>query len=260
LDGALHATIRIENELEAVTAAQRPDGTIVVKAQTDGGVDRLRFLLGTDDDHSEFLRRFARDPLLAETIRRRRGLRPMRTGTVAQALLRAVAGQLIQARRAREIERAVIRAATPKLGSLHAPPTAADLGRFSPPQLARLGLHGRRAATLVRLCRALELERLKGQPTAVVERRLLRERGLGPWSVGVICLEGLGRFEVGLARDLGLTKLASALWGRWVEPEETDELLAPYGDWAGLASVYLLTAFAAGFVPLPDGSRKRLAA
>ena len=75
---------------------------------------------------------------------------------------------------------------------------------------------------------------------AAVAARLNRERGLGPWSVGVICLEGLGRYEFGLARDLGLVKLASALWGRWVEAEETDELLAPYGSWAGLASVYLL--------------------
>ncbi|HVV59829.1 MAG TPA: hypothetical protein VHC45_15820, partial [Gaiellaceae bacterium] len=74
----------------------------------------------------------------------------------------------------------------------------------------------------------------------------------GPWSVGVVCLEGLGRYERGLARDLGLVKLLSALKGRWVEAEETDELLAPYGEWAGLASVYLLAGYAAGLVPLPD--------
>jgi 3-methyladenine DNA glycosylase/8-oxoguanine DNA glycosylase len=80
---------------------------------------------------------------------------------------------------------------------------------------------------------------------------LLRERGLGPWSVGLICLEGVGRYEYGLYRDLGLAKLASALWGRWVEPEESDALLAPYGEWSGLASVYLLTGFARGLVPLP---------
>ena len=58
--------------------------------------------------------------------------------------------------------------------------------------------------------------------------------------MGVVCIEGLGRYEHGLARDLGLAKLASALWGRWVEAEEADVLLEPYGEWAGLASVYLL--------------------
>ena len=154
-----------------------------------------------------------------------RGLRPMRTGTVAQALLRAVAGQLILAKRARQIERSIIRAASPELGGMHAAPTCAELGAFSPAQLARHGLGARRAAALIRLCRSRELESLKSLPVAAVAARLNRERGLGPWSVGVICLEGLGRYEFGLARDLGLVKLASALWGRWVEAEETDELL-----------------------------------
>lgn len=249
VDGTYRATVRVGGTLERVHAVQRPDGRIVVAAESEAGIGHVRFALGLDDDHSEFLHRFARDPLLAETIRRLRGLRPMRTGTVAQSLLRAVAGQLIQASRARAIERSVVRAASPALGGLHAPPTAAELARFSPAELARLGLGARRAGALVRLCRALDLESLKGHPTAAVVARLTRERGLGPWSLGVVCLEGLGRYEHGLQRDLGLAKLASALWGRFAEPEETDELLAPYGEWSGLASVYLLAGFARGFVP-----------
>jgi 3-methyladenine DNA glycosylase/8-oxoguanine DNA glycosylase len=251
VDGTYRATIRSGDRLERVHAVQRPDGTIVVAAESEAGVEHVRFALGLDDDHSEFLRRFADDPLLGETLRRIRGLRPVRTGTVAQALLRAVAGQLIQSSRAREIERTVVRAATPALGGLHAPPTAADLGRFSPAALGRLGLGARRAGALVRLCRALDLEALKRQPTSADVARLARERGLGPWSAGVICVHGLGRYDYGLYRDLGLTKLASALRGRWVEAHEADELLAPYGEWAGLASVYLLTGFHRGFVPLP---------
>jgi 3-methyladenine DNA glycosylase/8-oxoguanine DNA glycosylase len=251
-DGVYRETIRVDGGLERVEAVQRPDGAVVVAAQSTAGVERIRFALGIDDDHSGFLHAFADDKLLREPIRQLRGLRPMRTGTVAQALLRAVAGQLIKASHARQIERTVIRAASPKLGDLHAAPTCAELGRFSPAELARLGLGARRAGALIRLCRTLDLERLKTHPTRAVAARLGRERGLGPWSVGIVCIEGLGRYECGLRRDLGLVKLASAVWGRWVEAEETDALLAPYGDWAGLASVYLLAGFARGLVPLSD--------
>jgi DNA-3-methyladenine glycosylase II len=251
VDGTYRATVRAGDRLERVHALQRPDGRIVVAAQSEAGVEHVRFALGLDDDHSEFLRRFAADALLGETVRRLRGLRPVRTGTVAQALLRAVAGQLIQASRAREIERTIVRAATPALGGLHAPPTTAELGRFAPAELGRLGLGARRAGALVRLCRALDLEGLKRHPTRAVVARLQRERGLGPWSLGIVCLEGLGRYEHGLYRDLGLARLASALWGRRVEAAETDELLAPYAEWSGLASVYLLAGHRRGFVPLP---------
>jgi hypothetical protein len=49
-------------------------------------------------------------------------------------------------------------------------------------------------------------------------------------------------------------KLLSDLRGRRVDAHETVELLEPYGEWAGLASVYLATAYARGLVPLPRPS------
>ena len=254
-EGIYTSTIAVDDRLERVRAWQRGDGVVCVRADSEAGVEHVRFILGLEDDHSEFLSRFAADPMLGETIRQLRGLRPIRTATVAHALLRAVAGQLITARRARATERAIVRRATPSLESLHAAPTALDLGRFSPAELRDLGLGARRGAALVRLCRSLDLEALKDLPTDAVAQRLERERGLGPWSVGVICLEGLGRYERGLARDLGLVKLAAALWGRRVEAEETDVLLAPYEEWAGLASVYLLAGYHSGLVQLDDAHR-----
>jgi 3-methyladenine DNA glycosylase/8-oxoguanine DNA glycosylase len=58
----------------------------------------------------------------------------------------------------------------------------------------------------------------------------------------MVCLYGLGRFERGLVGDLGLIKLCAALRGRPAEADDTRELLEPYEDWAGLASVYLLAS------------------
>ena len=255
-NGVLRAAFEVDGRLEVADARQRPDGTVVLRAPSEGSLDQLRFVLALEDDHSEFLTRFERDRLLAATIRRVRGLRPVRCATVTQALLRALCGQLITSHRARAIERTIVRAATPSMDGLHAAPTPPSLARFAPAELRALGLGAPRASALVRLCRSLDLERLRNVPTDAAAARLVRESRIGPWSVGVICLQGLGRYERGLVGDLGLVKLCSALRGRWVEAWETAELLEPYGDWAGLASVYLLAGFKQGLVPV----RQRLAA
>lgn len=248
--GMLTALLDVEGRIERAAASQRRDGTLVLKGESEAALERLRFVLACDDDHSEFLRRFADDELLKRPVRHLRGLRKLRTATVTQALLRAVCGQLIPAREARDIERRLIRAATDRIDSLHAPPLPAHLARFAPAQLQRFDLPARKATTIVRLCRTLDVERLRQLPTEAVATRLERERGLGPWSVGVICLEGLGRPERGLVGDLGLLKLCAAIRGRWVDADDTAELLAPYGEWAGLACVYLMAGAARGLVPV----------
>lgn len=250
-DRVFTATLEIDGRLERAFAQQYPDGRIRIVAASPGGLEQLRFCLALDDDHSEFLRRFRNDPLLGRSTSHLAGLRPVRLATVAHALLRALCGQLIEAREARRIERRIIRATTVELDRFHAPPSGHVLGAESPAELRRLGLHARRGATLVRLCRTLDLERLRDLPSDALAARLLRERGLGPWSLGVISLEGLGRWDRGLVGDLGLVKLLSVLRGRRAEAGETEELLAPYGEWAGLASVYLLSGWARGLVPVP---------
>jgi 3-methyladenine DNA glycosylase/8-oxoguanine DNA glycosylase len=233
-------------------AWQSRDGTVTLRSESAAAAEKLRWALAVDDDHSEFLHRFAADPLIGRATKHFRGLRPVRTATVAQALLRAVCGQLVDWKTGRTHERRVIRAIAPQdENGLSEPPTTAALAAFAPFELRRLGLHERRGAALVRLCRSLELERLHDLPTDAVVRRIERERGLGPWSASVVSIEGLGRREHGMVGDLGLIKLLRALRGRPVEAWETAELLEPYGDWAGLASIYLLAGFSRGLIPLP---------
>jgi len=233
-------------------AWQNRDGTVTIRSESADVAHKLRWALALDDDHSEFLRLVERDPLLGRAAKHLRGLRPVRTATVAQALLRAVSGQLVDWKTGRTVERRVIRALSPADDDgLSEPPCTSALAAVAPFELRRLGLHERRGAAVVRLCRSLELERLHDLPTDGVVRRIERERGLGPWSAGVVCLEGLGRTEHGLVGDLGLVKFLRALRGRPVETWETAELLEPYGEWAGLASVYLLAGFGRGLIPLP---------
>jgi len=251
-NGRLRAVYEIDGRLEIAEVGQGADGALLIRGPSEEVVERVRFVLGIEDDHSDFLARFSRDPFLGPTVRRLKGLRPLRCATVTQALLRALCGQLITARRAREIERRIVRAATPSLDGLHAAPTAATFARFSPAELRALGLGGPRASALVRLCRTLDLERLRGVSTEAAAARLVRESRIGPWSVGVVCLEGLGRYERGLVGDLGLVKLLARLRGRRVEGWETAELLEPYGEWAGLASVYMLAGLKQGTLGVPE--------
>jgi 3-methyladenine DNA glycosylase/8-oxoguanine DNA glycosylase len=253
-DGVLTTTLRLGQRVEIGSAEQTVDGNVVLRAQSEEGFERLRFLIALDADHSEFLRRFARDPLIGEATLRFQGMRQLRLPTVAQALLRAFCGQLIESSRARRLECAIVRAVEPSVPrtNLHAPPTCGSFARLSPARLRQLGLHARRAAALVRICRSVDLERLRDLPTEKAAAFIERERGLGPWSAGVVCLEGLGRYERGLVGDLTLIKLMSRLRGRWVEGHETAELLAPYGEWAGLAGLYLLTAFKHGLIRVPE--------
>ena len=250
-DGVLTSLVPAGSGAELTHARQRPDGVVEIAAPSDEAVARVRFVLGIDDDHTEFLRRFRGDPLLGRAIVHLRGLRVLRLPTVAAALLRALCGQLIESKRARSLERSIVRATSTRYGDFWVPPTSASLASVAPARLRALGLHARRGATLVRICSSLELERLRAVAPERAASRLLRERGLGAWSVGVISLEGLGSYRFGLNGDLGLLKLFAAVHGRWAAPGEDATLLAPYGEWEGLASVYLLLGFERGLLPLP---------
>jgi 3-methyladenine DNA glycosylase/8-oxoguanine DNA glycosylase len=232
------------------SALQLPDGRIVVRASCEQAVAEARFMLALEDDTSEFHRLHARDPLIGPAVQRLRGMRTRRRATVTHAVIRAVSGQLIQASRALEIERTIIRLCGED------PPTRPALARLSPAAITASGLAASRSATLTRLARNLDLEGLRRRADAL--ERLGRERGVGPWTVGVVALQGLGRYDVGLVDDLALVKLLASLRRRWPEPGETAELLAPYGEWQGLASVFLLQGFKRGLVRGASMDRARL--
>jgi 3-methyladenine DNA glycosylase/8-oxoguanine DNA glycosylase len=227
----------------SATARQLPDGRVAVRAPDEAGLATARFMLGVDDDTGGFHRRFARDPLIGPSSRAFVGYRPRRVATVAHAVVRAMCGQLVEARRAWALERAIARACG------DAVVTQAALARLSPVELRRLGLAQHRATALHRLATTIDFEALHAHPTATVAARVGRERHVGPWSVGVVAIEGLGRYDHGLVGDLSLVKLHSSLVGRWVEGHETADLLAPYGEWQGLAGEILLLGWSRGLVP-----------
>src|SRR5947199_6010753 len=95
-DGVLEALVPAGDGVERGAPRQFPDGSLRLVADSEESLAALRFTLGIDADHSEFLRRFRDDAMLGPATRMLAGLRPLRVATVAQALLRALCGQLIE--------------------------------------------------------------------------------------------------------------------------------------------------------------------
>ena len=234
-------------------ARQRTDGRVIVRAPDEEALATARFMLALYDDTTGFHRRFAHDPLIGPSARALVGYRPRRVATVAHAVVHALCGQLIEARHARMLERAIARACEDDVVTQDA------LRRLSPVELRRLGLAQHRATALHRLAATIDFESLRRHPTVTVAARLGRERAVGPWSVGVIALEGLGRYDHGIVGDLSLVKLHSSLTGRWVDGHETAALLAPYDEWQGLAGEILLLGWSRGLVPGASADLARIA-
>ena len=232
-DGVLTVALEADSSAALARVHQRPDGALAVSIegeQPEAALAKLRFVLAVDDDHEPFLRRFVDDPLIGRAVRRLRGLRPLRTATVTHALLKAVCGQLIQARAARDLEARLLRRSATPCGGLLLPPTRTTFGGSSPSHLAREGLVAARP-TPHPLSREWDVERLHGVETAHRVARIERERGSA--MVGGRRLPpGARPYEHGLVGDLGLIKLCAALLagGR---RRDTRKLLEPYGNGRG---------------------------
>ena len=153
------------------------------------------------------------------------------------ALLKAVCGQLIQRPGGRLLE-AKLSASLQEHEGCGCPTDSRHVRELRAGRSAAdwIGQPGQATSARPALPRARPGAPARG-PDRSARARIERERGLGPWSAGVICLYGLGRFEHGLVGDLGLIKLCAALKGRRADEDDTRELLEPYGEWAGLASL-----------------------
>jgi hypothetical protein len=91
--------------------------------------------------------------------------------------------------------------------------------------------------------------------------RLLAIPEIGPWTVEMVALHGLGRLDVVPAGDLGYLKLVGRLvTGRpkaIADEAEVRGFFAPYAPWAGLAATYLIRART---VPAPPQAGTRWSA
>jgi len=222
------------------------------------GIQRMRFALGVDEDLRGFLRRFASDPLIGRSLRRRPWLRVWRRPEPFEALVWAICEQLIEYERAVAIERRVVGALGRRGsdwdgvdGGLRDLPTAAVVAGTAPALLQSFDLAGGRSLALVRAARAVARGHvdLYSPDHELAWRRLRAIPGIGAWTVEMLALHGQGRHDQLPAGDLTLLKLVGRLLSGGdpharAEEQQVRDLFAPYGEWAGLAATHLLAGTA----------------
>jgi 3-methyladenine DNA glycosylase/8-oxoguanine DNA glycosylase len=270
--GVLARLLHVEDSPVIVRAAATGGGhgvLIGARGATPGicavAIERMRFALGVDDDLAPFHARFRADELIGTLVRRLPRLRPLRRPEPFEALAWAICEQLIEYACAAGIERRLVRALGRSLVRGAAPPlrdvpSAQTLADVAPARLESFDLSAGRALALRRVAREVARGRidLSGDDHELAWRRLRAIPGIGSWTVECLALHGQGRFDQVPAGDLSLRKLVGRLRSgdpqARAEEHEVRELFAPYGEWAGLASVY---AMRLGLSSLPPPSPRR---
>jgi len=263
-DGVLERLLHDDEQPVVVRVAQTAPDRVLLGARAASrraatyGLARMRFALGVDEDLRPFLARFARDPLIGRSLRRRPWLRASRRPEPFEALAWAICEQLIEYEQAAAIQRRLLLAMGRRgsdwdgaVNGLRDLPTVAVLAGTAPALLQSFDLAGSRALALVRAAREVTRGRidLHSADHERAWRKLRAIPGIGAWTVEMLALRGQGRHDQLPAGDLALAKLVGrALSGgdprARAGEQQVRDYFAPYEGWAGLAAVHMLAAWA----------------
>jgi len=186
-------------------------------------VSRLRRLFDLDADVPAIDAHLAKDPLLAERVRARPGLRVPGAWDGFELAVRAVLGQQISVGAATTFAgRLAARLGRPIEGPLGG---ASDVVRLVFPtptavgaaDLTRIGLTRARAATLQQLGRAMAEDPDLLRPFETLEdtvAKLERLPGIGPWTAQYVAMRALREPDAFPASDLGLLRTMETRAGR----------------------------------------------
>jgi 3-methyladenine DNA glycosylase/8-oxoguanine DNA glycosylase len=274
-DGYVH--LRAESldpslvEYVVVPEGMDPEPPPAGEPELEVALERMRFVFALQDDMGEFFAAFKQDPLLGPTIHHKPWVRPRRRPWPWEALAWAITAQLIQASRAAEIQRRIVRRWGPSSASAtrsdvrgahrHAPlrdvPSATVIAGRAPAELESMDLSAGRAVAMVRCAREVARGRaVLADPAS--DRRLLAIPEIGPWTLQCLGLHGRGDPDSLPAGDLAYVKLVGHLTGlgRQATVEEVEQYFAPYAPFRGLAGTFALVgwhkAIPAGLRRAPD--------
>jgi DNA-3-methyladenine glycosylase II len=192
------------------------------------------------------------DPILSQITDQLRGLKPRKTPTVFESLVRSIIEQQISLIAAHHIQDRMIQAygerLTLKEDTFYVFPNPEQLARSTEENLRACGLSRNKARYILGVAKAVaegtfQVEDLRKEENASRVLSILKEiRGIGQWTAEMVMLRGIGKYSEFPADDLGLRKTLSHFYRKGVlmNAEEARQLAERWGPWKGLAGFYLI--------------------
>jgi AraC family transcriptional regulator, regulatory protein of adaptative response / DNA-3-methyladenine glycosylase II len=220
-DGAFRRTLGLPHGHGVVALRPGADHVSCELALADlrdlaAAISRCRRMLDLDADPVACCELLAADPDLAPLVAKAPGRRVPRSPDAAELAIRAVLGQQVSTAAARTHAARLARALgervdDPAGGLTHLFPPMAALAAAGPELMA---LPRDRAATVTMLAGALasgEIDLSAGSDWLSAREQLGTVAGLGPWTIELIAMRGLGDPDAFPATDLGVRRAARDL-------------------------------------------------
>ena len=247
-DGAYRRTMRLPHGQAVVSLRPLPDHVACQLALTDmrdlaTAVCRCRRLLDLDADPVAVGDALAVDPLLAPLLAKAPGRRLPRTVDAPEFAVRAVLGQQVSTAAAATLGARLAEAlgepvSDPAGGLTRLFPEPAQVAAVDPEQLA---MPRTRRDTVTGLAAALaagDIDLSPGCDWELARQQLAARPGVGPWTVEIIAMRGLGDPDAFPATDLGVRVAARAL-GLPSSPAALTSRAAAWRPWRAYAVQYL---------------------
>lgn len=205
-------------------------------------VARLRALFDLDAHPEAVSAALRRDPVLAPSVRRNPGLRVNGAFDGFESAVRVVLGQQVSVRAATTVAGRLAAALGEKVetafpGLDRLPPTAEAVAVAGEARLARIGMPGARARTLIALANAVlsgELPLTRCADAEQVRDRMLALPGVGPWTANLVAMRALGDPDAFPAGDLGVMR---AMGTR--SAQEAEARAESWRPWRAYAAMHL---------------------
>ncbi|MCI0695534.1 DNA-3-methyladenine glycosylase [candidate division KSB1 bacterium] len=216
-----------------------------------------RKILGLDFPLAAFYQFAKSDSILRELTQKFRGFRPTLSTTPFESIVTSITAQQINLQFAFTVRSRLVRRYGEKLivngQTYFAFPQPKKLARAKVSSLRQLQFTGKKSEYTIGLARAirdgqLDLETLSQQPEENIAEKLMALHGIGRWTVDWFLARCLGRGHAFPAGDLGVRKAVQHFYfnGEPKPEAELREFAKRWGEFANLATHYLLTGLALG--------------